>query len=473
MIAQQQTQRQHLKILPQQIQLLNLYFLTSLELEQRMTTEMEENPFLELKTEEPIEEGETHLDKDAAQDYQDWEEYGYSDLPDYKQEYQNYFDSSVAPPIAIASTTQFKDDLHQQLHLRELTEQELQITEYLIDSLNDHGLMDRNVDEVADDLSFLFQRLVEVEEVAHGLSVIQELEPVGVGATSVQQCLQLQLERGHFSAREAGTALRLVRDHYHDLMHRQFEKIQHSMNLDEAELRRVLTFIGHLSFYPIRESSTNLSSKSTIIPDFIISRSGDTIQVHLQSQRAGSVSVNQSLYEQLSEQVGSRERGAMQYIKSKLQSAQWFVNAIKQREDTMMRIMQCIVQFQHDYFMEGDIRLLRPMVLRMVAEKSGLDISTISRITSNKYADTHFGIVFLKDLFSEGIADQQGVVISNKVIQSVIEEAIQDEDKRNPYTDQQLVNILSDQGYNIARRTVAKYRDQMHIPIAQIRAVRA
>ena len=138
-----------------------------------------------------------------------------------------------------------------------------------------------------------------------------------------------------------------------------------------------------------------------------------------------------------------------------------------------MRIMQCIVQFQHDYFMEGDIRLLRPMVLRMVAEKSGLDISTISRITSNKYADTHFGIVFLKDLFSEGIADQQGVVISNKVIQSVIEEAIQDEDKRNPYTDQQLVNILSDQGYNIARRTVAKYRDQMHIPIAQIRAVRA
>jgi RNA polymerase sigma-54 factor len=147
------------------------------------------------------------------------------------------------------------------------------------------------------------------------------------------------------------------------------------------------------------------------------------------------------------------------------------VNAVKQREDTMMRIMQCIVQIQHDYFMEGDIRLLKPMVLRIVAEKSGLDISTVSRITSNKYADTHFGIIYLKDLFSEGIADKKGEVISNKVIQSVIEEAISGEDKRHPYTDQQLVNILSLKGYNIARRTVAKYREQMRIPIAQIRAV--
>jgi RNA polymerase sigma-54 factor len=471
MITQQQTQRQHLKILPQQIQLLNLYFLNSLELEQRMKTEMEENPFLEMTADEQYDEGETKPDKDAIRDYQDWDEYGYNDVPDYRQEYQNYFDSDVAPQMAIASAGHFKDDLRQQLRMRELPEREMQIAEYLIDVLDHHGLMDRDLDEVADDLSFHLQSIVEVSEIEKALTVIQDLEPIGIGAKSVQECLLLQLSRGTFSAPEARVALRLVKNHYKDLMHRQFEKIQHALNIDEEELRQVLNFIGTLKFYPVTEEASSFEPKSTIIPDFIISRVGDSIQVHLQSVRSSSVCVNQTLYDQLSAQTSSRDRGAAQYVKSKLQSAQWFVNAVKQREETMMRIMQCIVQIQHDYFMEGDIRLLKPMVLRIVAEKSGLDISTVSRITSNKYADTHFGLVYLKDLFSEGIADKKGEVISNKVIQSVIEEAISAEDKRRPYTDQQLVNILSEKGYNIARRTVAKYREQMRIPIAQIRAV--
>jgi RNA polymerase sigma-54 factor len=471
MISQQQTQRQHLKILPQQIQLLNLYFLNSLELEQRMRTEMEENPFLEMTAEEQYDEGDHKPDKDSVKDFQDWEEYGYNDVPDYKQEYQNYFDTDVAPQMAIASAGHFKDDLRQQLRMRELPERDAQIAEYLVDVLDNHGIMDRDLEEVADDLSFHLQSMVDVTDIERMLTVIQDLEPIGVGAKSVQECLMLQLSRGEYSAPEARTALRLVRNHYKDLMHRQFEKIQHSLNIDEEELRHVLTFIGTLKFYPVTEHASSFEPKSTIIPDFIISRFGDNIQVHLQSVRSNSVFVNQSLYDQLSTQTSSRDRGAAQYVKSKLQSAQWFVNAVKQREDTMMRIMQCIVQIQHEYFMEGDIRLLKPMVLRIVAEKSGLDISTVSRITSNKYADTHFGLVYLKDLFSEGIADKKGEVISNKVIQSVIEEAISAEDKRRPYTDQQLVNILSEKGYNIARRTVAKYREQMRIPIAQIRAV--
>lgn len=254
-------------------------------------------------------------------------------------------------------------------------------------------------------------------------------------------------------------------------MHRQFEKIYHALNVDEEELRVVLNLIGSLKFYPVSETASNYEPKNTIIPDYIITRFGDSIQVNLQSSKSNSVFVNQSLYEQLAQQTSRKDRSSNQYVKSKLQSAQWFVNAVKQREDTMMRIMQCIVQIQHEYFLEGDIRLLKPMVLRNVADQSGLDISTVSRITSNKYADTHFGLIYLKDLFSEGIADKKGEVISNKVIQSVIEEAISTEDKRHPYTDQQLVNILSSKGYNIARRTVAKYREQLKIPIAQIRAV--
>ena len=265
-------------------------------------------------------------------------------------------------------------------------------------------------------------------------------------------------------------AITLLEHHYNDLMHRQFEKLHHALKIDDEELKMVLNLLGSLKFAPVTETNVH-DPKNTIIPDFIITNYDGNIQVNLYSSRSGSVFVNQSLHDQLAAQVSSKDRTASQYIKSKLSSAEWFVNAVKQREDTMLRIMKCIVEIQKDYFADGDIRLLKPMVLRNVSDISGLDISTISRITSNKYAETHFGIIYLKKLFSEGIADKKGDVISNKVIQSVIGEAINSEDKKHPYTDQQIVNLLSGKGYNIARRTVAKYRDQMHIPIAQIRAV--
>jgi RNA polymerase sigma-54 factor len=469
MISQQQSQKQQLKILPQQIQLLNLYFLNSIELEQRIKNELEENPFLENNNEDNFEDLNTTT-KDGVQDYSDWEEHGYDDIPDYKSEYQNYFNTEQTPNIAISSSSHFKDNAKQQLRLLTLNEEDLTTAEYIIDILNNHGLMDRPLDEVADDMSFHFQSLVETERVEKGLAIVQTLEPTGIGSVSVGQCLLIQLKSMNQKRPDVRCATNLVQYHFTDLMHRQFEKIHHALNIDEEELRVVLNLIGSLKFHPVAESSNN-DPKNTIIPDFIVTRYGDTVQVNLYSSRAAGVFVNQTLYDQLSQQVSARDKSTNQYVKSKLQSAQWFVNAVKQREDTMMRIMQCITKIQEDYFIEGDIRLLKPMVLRNVAEITGMDISTISRITSNKYAETHFGLIYLKDLFSEGIADQKGEVISNKVIQSVIEEAIQSEDKRHPYTDQQLVNILSAKGYNIARRTVAKYREQMRIPIAQIRAV--
>jgi len=471
MIAQQQTQKQTLKILPQQIQLLNLYFLNSIELEQRIKTEMEENPFLEQNAEESFDEGDSKLSKESVQDYQDYEEYRYDDIPDYKAEYQNYFTNEVMPQSAMPSQTHFKDDARQQLRLLELPERDMALAEYLIDALNGQGLMDKPLEEVADDISFTLGTIVDEAEVERLLKIIQTLEPVGLGSRNVQECLMLQLQAMNNKRPDIVTAEKLVRLHYNDLMHRQFEKIYHSLGIDEDELRVVLNLIGSLNFYPVSDSAAHYEAKNTILPDYVIQRFGENIIVNLYTQKASNVFVNQNLYDSLTNQIAARDRAASQYAKSKLQSAQWFVSAVKQREDTMMRIMQCIVQIQKDYFMEGDIRLLKPMVLRNVAELSGMDISTVSRITSNKYAETHFGLIYLKDLFSEGIADKKGEVISNKVIQSVIEEAIQAEDKRQPYTDQQLVNILSAKGYNIARRTVAKYREQMRIPIAQIRAV--
>lgn len=471
MISQQQTQRQQLKILPQQIQLLNLFFLNGIELEQRMRNEMEENPFLDMTEEEKYEDGNDKPSKDETKDFEDWDEHGYDDVPDYKSEYQNYFNSEDTPEMPLSNFVHYKEDAKQQLRLLDISEDDAIVAEYLIDVLSNKGLMDRPFEEVADDLSFQLHKMIEVEELERVLAIVQTLEPIGIGARTVQECLLIQLKQMNVKRPDVACALKLVQNHYNDLMHRQFEKIHHVLNVDEEELRVVLNLIGSLKFYPICDEVSNYEPKNTIIPDYIITRHGDSIQVNLYSSRANNIFVNQSLYDQLASQVSAKDRSANQYVKSKLQSALWFVNAVKQREDTMMRIMNCIVQMQQEFFLEGDIRLLKPMVLRNVSDMSGLDISTISRITSNKYAETHFGLLYLKDLFSEGIADKKGEVISNKVIQSVIEETISKEDKQHPYTDQQLVNILSSKGYNIARRTVAKYREQMRIPIAQIRAV--
>jgi len=469
MLSQQQSQKQQLKILPQQIQLLNLYFLNNMELEQRIRTEMEENPLLEANedTKDDLEEAKAN---DEQQDFSDWEEFKYDDVPDYKAEYQNYFGQEDVPNMPIGSKTHYKDDAKQQLRLMNIDEEELDAAEYIIDILNSNGMMDKPMMEVADDYSFLKQRIIEERYLEKALETVQTLDPIGLGARTMQECLLIQLKNLNSKRPDVKCALNLIEHHYNDLIHRQFEKIHHVLNVDENELRIILNFIGTLKFYPVTDNNVDFEVKNTIIPDYIITKYGDSLQVNLYNAKSGKVYINQSLFDQLNEQ-SKKNKGAIQYVKGKLQSAQWFVNAVKQREETMLKVMQTIISLQEEYFKEGDIRLLKPMVLRNVSDISGLDISTISRITSNKYAETHFGLVYLKDLFSEGIADKKGEVISNKVIQSVIQEAIDSEDKKRPYTDQQLVNILSAKGYNIARRTVAKYREQMKIPIAQIRAV--
>ena len=469
MIAQQQTQRQQLKILPQQIQLLNLYFLNSLELQQRIKNELEENPFLDANEEKP-EDADTKLSKDTEQDFHDWEESMYEDRADYKSDYQNYFDTEVAPNAPIVNIATFKEEAKTQLNLLNLSDEDRSTAAYLIDILSPQGLMDIPLEEVADDMSFHLQTVVTIERINRGLAIVQSLEPTGIGACNIKECLLLQLKSMDQDRHDVRCAISLLEHHYNDLIHRQFEKLHHTMKINDDQLKNVLNLIGSLKFYPVTETAQH-DPKNTIIPDFIITSYGDNIQVNLYSSRSGSVFVNQSLYDQLAGQISNKDRMANQYVKSKLSSALWFVNAVKQREDTMLRIMRCIADMQYDYFIDGDIRQLKPMVLRNVSDETGLDISTISRITSNKYAATPFGLVYLKDLFSEGITDKKGEVISNKVIQSVIGEAIGSEDKKHPYTDQQLVNFLVAKGYNIARRTVAKYREQMHIPIAQVRAV--
>jgi RNA polymerase sigma-54 factor len=468
MISQQQSQKLQFKILPQQIQLLNLYFLNAQELQQRISNELEENPFLDQNEETPDSETDARTASDV-QDYQDYDEYLHDDRPDHRTEHQNYFDSSTAPDRAIVNTISFREEAKRQLALMAITQEELEMACYLVDVLGSDGLMTSEIADVADELSFRLHRLVEPEEVMQGLSIVKTLEPTGIGAKNIKECLLMQLRKMTECA-IVKCAITLLESHYDDLLHRQFEQLQRTMKMDNERFRAALDLIGKLKFRPVAESATE-QPKQTIIPDFLVTNYNDNIQVHLYNAVADSVFINQSLFDQLSTEISNKDKSAQQYVKGKISSANWFVNAIRQREGTMMAIMRCIVSMQRDYFLTGDIQQLRPMVLRNIQEQTGYDIAVISRITGNKYASTPFGIIYLKKLFSEGITDKKGQVISNKVIQSMIADAISSEDRNRPYTDQDLVNLLVAGGYNIARRTVAKYREQLHIPIAQVRAI--
>ncbi len=470
MLQQSQAQKQQMKISPQQIHLLNFYALTSLEIEQRMKNELEENPFLEAN-DEPVDDV---MDKNGADDNdcQDWEEYNNRESENDMPTVQSYLNTEEVPSRPLVYYVDFKEDAKQQLHLLELDEEKTEIAAYVIDMLNDKGMLERSADEMAEDISFKKQSLVDANTVTEAIKIVQTLEPIGLGVYTIQECLSTQLRAiSKEDNRVAKLAAVLVDAHYDELINRQFEKIYHAMRIDGEYLRKILTFISKLKFYPVRETSSSYEPRQTILPDFIINRVGETVQVNLFKSKKDSFYINQSLYDQSVDACAAKDKTSQQYIKNKLQSARWMIDAIKQREETMLKVMNCIVKLQQDYFVDGDVMQIKPMVLRNIADETGLDLATISRITGNKHAETHFGPVCLKNLFSEGITDTSGKVISSKVIQNIIEGTITAEDKCKPYTDQQLVNILTDHGYKIARRTVAKYREHMKIPIAQVRAV--
>lgn len=471
MINQRLAQKQRLKILPQQIQLLNFFHLNTLELEQRIQQELEDNPLLDdQKNEfEPVVE---KFNKDSVQDYQDWEEYGYDDIPDYKTEYSGYLHNDKMPERPLTNGYDFRKLVKEQYKMASEDAAEIELAEFIIDSLNDCGLLEQAVDALAEDISFKYNRWVEPEEVCAILQKIKKLDPVGVGAGSIRECLLIQLYRLNSRQPDVRMAIRLLEEHFTDLHNRNMDKIKHGLKIDEEELKIVLRLIASLKMRPVNEQQDAVNANQNILPDFLVTRTGDEIEVQLYRLRSESLNINASWKEVAENNAKvNTDKSAVQYIKNKLQSAQWFIHAVQQREATMLKIMRAIVELQRDYFQTGDINLLQPMILKNVAEMVGVDISTVSRITCNKYAETPFGLILLKDLFTEGIANQNGQVISNKVIQSAIEEVIENEDKHNPYTDQQLVKILSQKGFSVARRTVAKYREQLQIPVSHVRGL--
>ncbi len=471
MINQRLAQKQRLKILPQQIQLLNFFHLNTLELEQRILQELEDNPMLDDQKAD-FEELADKFSKDNVQDYQDWEEHGYDDIPDYKLEYSNYLPDDKVPERPISGGYDYRRILKEQYKISCTNEQEAELAEYIIDSLNENGLMEQGLTELAEDLSFKHHKWVEADDVLAVLLRIQNLDPVGVGARNVRECLLIQLSRMNGKRPDVKMAIRLLENHFTDLHNRNMDKIKNHLKLDDEELKIVLQLISTLKMKPVCEQEDGVSGNQNILPDFIILQSGELLEVQLYKYRSESLNINAS-WKQMAEgsKTVTTDKSAMQYLKNKLQSAQWFISAVQQREATMLKIMRAIVHLQYDYFLTGDINLLKPMILKNIAEIVGVDISTVSRITCNKYVESPFGLLLLKDLFTEGIANVQGQVISNKVIQSAIEDVIETEDKHNPFTDQQLVNILAQKGFSVARRTVAKYREQLQIPVSHVRGL--
>lgn len=472
MLHQNLLQKQQGKILPQQIQLLNLFHLNTIQLEHRLQQELEDNPLLEENTSDDEVDAEKY-NKEEVQDYQDWEEYGYDDRPDYATEYAGYLNSDDLPQRPLTDTPDFRSDLKQQFRLLFTSDEETKLADYLIDSLNDDGLLDHPLEKIAEDFSFKLNSWIEPSQLEEVLKKVQLLEPAGVGTRSIQECLLVQLQRMNSKRPDIKKAILLLKDHFADLRSRHMEKIMEHLNVDEDELKILLTLIGKLNLKPITDKYTGTPVNNNIIPDFVLYREGQYLEVSLYRQRSASLYLNPTWMEtiQESQKNGKTDKATCQYLKNKLQSAQWFISAIRQREGTMLKVMKAILHQQYEYFLEGDIKLLKPMILKNVADLTGVDISTVSRITCNKYIQTPFGTLLLKDLFTEGITNAEGSVISNKVIQSTIEEVIENEEKARPYTDQQLVHVLSQRGIKVARRTIAKYREMMQIPVAQMRAL--
>lgn len=468
-----QSQKQTLKISPSQIQLLNFLQLNSLELEQYIKNELEENPLLEERQNDE-QDGEANdaefssspQAEDRTQDYMDWDEFSNDDLPDYRTRIDHASDDDKLYTPVVVETTDWRSELKEQFHLLPFSEKQLQLADFLIDSLTDQGYLPASVSALADDVSFTTGVFVEEEDVHFLVDCLRKMEPIGLGARDLKDCLLMQLAREKSPA--AGVASWLVDDLFEEVAARNYDKIMRMSGLQQHELKEAIALISTLRPYPIVDggSSSAMVMKETIVPDYIITVENEAIEVGLNTRGIPPLKVNTDY----AKSVGT-SRSAASYVNSKISAAQWLIEAILQREATMLKTMRTIVNLQRAYFLTGDVRYLKPMVLRDIAERIKMDVSTISRTTSGKYAQTPFGIIHLKDLFTEGVKTDNGEEVSNRQIQSALVTLVGQEDKSQPLNDTQLTELLAQQGYSLARRTIAKYRDLLDIPSATMRRI--
>lgn len=488
MLNQRLSQKMLQKLSPQQIQLMKLLQVPTANLEQRIKEELEINPALEesltdYDEKEDLAEPEQIRDDDESYedtsdddfaDSLDVQEYTNDDY-DYNNDGSNEYkgkEEKKAMPLAVGKS--FHDFLDEQLHLLDLDDHEWQIADQLIGSIDDDGYLRRELDAIVDDLAFQKNVTTTVAEIEEVLRIIHRFDPSGVGARSLQECLQIQLERKEQNA-NVKLALKIITNQFDAFTKKHYDKLLKSLDIDEATLKAAIDIILHLNPKPGGSSSSTINlNHQTIIPDFTVENNNGELAVLLNGKNAPDLRISDSFKEMLTSYgKGSmndkKQKEAVVFIKQKIDAAKWFIDAIKQRQHTLFVTMEAIVAFQKDYFLSGDEMKLRPMILKDIAEITSLDISTVSRVANSKYCQTEFGVFSLKHFFSEGLQMESGEEVSTREVKKILEDLIALEDKSKPLSDEFLTEQLKEKGYNIARRTVAKYREQLNIPVARLR----
>ena len=459
--------KQTQKLSPLQIQTIKLIELPQQELEQRIRKELEENPVLDEDLPSNNEEEQAPREVSLS----DYKEDDY--IPSYRLRSDLYNRNEERPQYNTFSVKEsFTQSLKDQLGYRNLTEHQYSVALFLIGSLDDDGYLRRSLDTIVDDLSFRANVETDEQEVEQMLKVIQEFEPAGVGARNLQECLLLQMKNVRKSP-EAELAVKILKHHFNEFSNKHYHKIMSRMGISHEELKAAMSKILKLNPSPGGQIDDTYSDQAQqIIPDFLLEYRDGKLLLSMPRFSVPELKVNKKYAELLMEAANSSEREkkeAAAFVKKKLDSAKWFVEAIKQRHNTLQSTMQAIVDYQEEYFVDGDETHLKPMVLKDIAEKTGFDISTISRVVNSKYIETHFGIYSLKYFFSEGLENQEGEEVSTRELKKALLECVAGENKSKPLTDDELVDEMTNKGYKVARRTIAKYRDQLGIPKARLR----
>ncbi len=482
-LKQQLQQKQQQRLSPLQMQVIKLTELPNIELEERIKQELVDNPALDEghddsdEPQEPLDDNVHDDSENITQEDMSMGDYlNEEDIPDYSFTGKNSGSDTVAKEdIPFSSAESLHESLTEQLHLTELDDESTKIAEYIIGNIDDNGYLDRPVTAIADDLLFQQNLDVPLDRIENILQVIQGFDPPGVGAKDLQQCLLLQLQRLPEND-TAELAIQVLQKYFDDFSKRHFEKIKRSMSLDEEQLKRVIRLITTLNPKPGNNWGDALSlTMNTVIPDFIVESYNGEVFMSLNNRNIPELRINREYSEMLrgysenKQGMSAETKNAALFVKQKLDSARWFIDAIKQRQETLQRTMQAIVDLQYKFFVTGDESSLRPMILKDVAELSGYDISTISRVSNSKYVQTNFGVYPLKYFFSESMQNDAGEEVSSREVKAILRDCIDNEDSKKPLTDDKLAEILKEKGYVIARRTVAKYREQMNIPVARLR----
>lgn len=487
MLKQSLSQRLLQKLSPQQIQLIKLLELPALQLEQRIKKEIEENPVLEEgHPQEEYSKEEEKPDDDPNKDNEFDEEFSIDDyltdddIPAYKLNVTNYSKDDKVVDIPYSEGFSLQEHLTEQLRLKKVIPEELELANYLIGSLDEAGYLRRELDAIVDDLAFSQNIQTTEEKLKEALIIVQDLDPPGIGAKDLKECLLLQIEiknklNGN-SNETSKIAGKILSDHFEEFSKKHYTKILKRLGITDNELKEAVNFIVKLNPKPGSNYTSSINKTAQqITPDFVLKIIDGEPIISLNSKNIPPLRVSKTYEEMLKGMKESKvkptksERQAVGFVKQKLDSAKWFIDAIRQRQNTLLVTINAIIGFQSEYFIVGDETKLKPMILKNIADLTNLDISTISRVANSKYIQTHFGIFPLKFFFSEGMETQDGETVSTREIKRILQECIDNEDKNKPLTDEKLAQILQEKGYKIARRTVAKYREQLDILVARLR----